>query len=115
MAQMKLSIIIVDYNSNDQIKACLSSILKFKPDLDFEIIIVDNASPKSHLEDYEKISDKVRTFRLERNLGFGSGNNFGARQAKGEYLLLLNPDTLTVDDSIQKWKHSQKRTPRLAP
>ncbi len=99
---MKLSIIIVDYNSSSQIKACLNSILEFRPDFDFEIIIVDNASTENHLNDYEKISDTVSTFRLDKNLGFGGGNNFGAGRAKGEYLLLLNPDTLIIDDSIQK-------------
>lgn len=97
-----LSIIIVDYNARDLIIPCLNSIVSNVGNLDYEIIIVDNASKENYLADYQKISPKVKTVRLDKNLGFGGGNNFGAKQAQGKYLLLLNPDTLMVDDTIEK-------------
>lgn len=98
----KLSIVIVDYNASTYLKACLRSICKYLTSIPYEIIIVDNASKENHLEEYAKINTKVRTFRSEKNLGFGGGNNLGASKARGEYLLLLNPDTYLIDDSAQR-------------
>lgn len=99
---MKLSIIVVDYNSSKYIVPCLNSIKQFLSGIEFEVIIVDNCSPENHGEEYKQILSNVKYFRLDQNLGFGGGNNYGAKQASGDYLLLLNPDTLLVDDSVQK-------------
>lgn len=102
MEQKKLSIIIVDYNCSELIKDCIQSILKFKPGLDYDIIVVDNASRESHLKEYEKLSNNIFGIRAEKNKGFGSGNNLGAKKANGEYLLLLNPDTILIENSLSK-------------
>ncbi|HLC43704.1 MAG TPA: glycosyltransferase family 2 protein [Patescibacteria group bacterium] len=110
---MKLSIIIVDYNSSKLIADCLNSWKQYRPNFSFEIIIIDNNSSENHLADYEKILPEVKTFRLDENKGYGSANNYGSRFANGEYLVLLNPDTLIVDDSISKLLEFYKSQPKL--
>jgi hypothetical protein len=102
MDKLELSIIIVDYNASDLIIECIKSILKNIIHTKYEIIVVDNDSGENHLADYEKLGKNIRTLRLKNNKGFGSGNNAGAKIANGEYMFLLNPDTLIVDDSIEK-------------
>ena len=97
---MKLSIIIIDFNSSQYIESCLKSLNGFAPSLPYEIIVVDNASLENHLESYKQINHVVKTYRLDKNIGFGAANNFAVEQSTGEYILLLNPDTLIVDDSI---------------
>lgn len=101
MAQKELSIIIIDYNSSRYLIDCLLSIVKNTTDVDYEIIVVDNASTENHLRKYEMIDKRIKTFRSDKNLGFGGGNNFGAKEALGEYLLLLNPDTIIFDNSTK--------------
>jgi len=99
----ELSIITVDYNSSKYLIPCINTIKNHLKNLNYEIVVVDNASKENHLAEYEKIDpDTVRTFRTEKNLGFGGGNNYGVSKASGRYVLLLNPDTEIVDDSILK-------------
>lgn len=102
MTQPLLSIIIINFNSKKYLFESLRSIRQFVMGFDYEIIVADNASTKEKLEPDELKEFKVRFIRLEKNLGFGTGNNQAAKVAQGEYLLLLNPDTLIVDDSITK-------------
>ncbi len=104
---MKLSIIIVDYNTKKYIFECLKSIEKNLKNINYEVIIVDNKSKDDLKITNQELSDlslafDIRLLTLNSNIGFGGGNNAGANIAKGEYLLLLNPDTLIVDDSIEK-------------
>ena len=88
-----LSIIIVSYNSDEYLRDCLDSIF-FNNDIGekLEVIIVDNA--KSH--NTKCIVDKYNqaVYIESSNAGFGAGNNTGARHAKNEYMLFLNPDTV---------------------
>ncbi len=104
MNNPELSIIIVDYNSDQYLLACLNSIIS-NSKLDFEVIIIDNNSTKDHTKEYEKVDKRIKAIRLDKNLGFGGANNLGARKAEGEYLLLLNPDTIVPDNSIDKMLH----------
>lgn len=105
MNKIELSIIIVNYHS---VKYCLDlvpNIFDMIKNTTFEIIIVENDPKSSDFEILEKEfgdNKKIKLIRAEKNLGFGSGNNLGAKEATGEYLLLLNPDTKIVDDSIEK-------------
>ena len=99
---MKLSIVIVNYNSQKPLQNCLDSLEKWAGDFFDEIIIVDNASSE------EKISanifdkhPKVKFYSLDHNLGFGGANNFGVKQVSNELVLFLNPDTLLTDDSMK--------------
>jgi GT2 family glycosyltransferase len=105
MKEIDLSIIIVNYNTSNLVYDCLKSIKKHL-NLNYEVIIVEN-NPK--LDDRIQDTDinkimpvNCRLLTAGQNNGFGSANNLGAKKASGKYLLLLNPDTLIIDDSIQK-------------
>jgi len=105
MEKLELSIIIVDYNSSDFTIDLIKNLEEKLIGLRYEIIVVNN-NPTGEAD--EKIRKFCKDFsnltiiKAQKNLGFGAGNNLGAKEAKGEYLLLLNPDTKVVDNSIQK-------------
>ncbi len=89
-----VSILIVTYNSEEFVRPCLDSILRNTAYPAYEIVVVDNASTDGTvpiLETYEW----VRLIRLPENLGFAAGNNRAAADARGEYLVFLNADTMT--------------------
>ena len=104
MDKIDLSIIIVNYNTSNLVYDCLKSIKKHL-DLNYEVIVVDS-SPEGDLkikdEELKKINLATYYLLLTTNNGFGAANNLGVKNATSKYLLLLNPDTLIVDDSIQK-------------
>ncbi len=88
----KLSIIIVNFNTAKFLQNCIKSIIANAGNLNFEIIVVDNASTEKLKVKSEKL--KVKIILNKKNMGFAVANNQGIRQARGEYILLLNPDTL---------------------
>lgn len=94
---MKLSIVIVNYNGKEFFDGCLRSIAEYVP-FEHEVIVVDNASSDGSVEYLRSAYPEVRLIESGCNLGFAGGNNLGARSAKGKYLLLLNNDTLLLDD-----------------
>ncbi len=95
---MKLSIIILNYNSGKLLQDCIVSIFEhYKNELDnnqFEIIVVDNASSDDSFGEVSAKYQKIRYIQLPRNLGFGKANNQGVLKAGGDYILFLNPDTI---------------------
>ena len=97
---IKVSIIIVHYKVKDRLFACLESIYNFKPKIEFEIIVVDNDEKKIIKKELLKKFPKVKYVESDRNVGYGSGNNLGAKQASGSYLFFLNPDTLIFKNTI---------------
>jgi GT2 family glycosyltransferase len=116
-----LSIIIVNYRSADLITDCLLSVARYNPDLGAEVIIVDNASGDDSRERLEKgLAASSRSdapslpsarsapllppiwIDMGYNAGFARANNAGMRAARGSVFLLLNPDTLAIDDSISR-------------
>lgn len=97
-----LSIIIVDYNAKKLVFDCLDSIKENVHEIKFEVILVDNASPDKIDEEDLKKYNFVKFISNKQNHGFGNGNNIGVKEANGEYLFLLNPDTIIIDNSIQK-------------
>jgi len=105
--KLDLSIIIVDYKSKSLTFDCLKSIKENVTGLSYEIILVDNNQDQKLKIDSSQVDDILSPIphsllHTNSNKGFGSGNNLGSSKANGEYLLLLNPDTLIFDDSIQK-------------
>lgn len=97
---MDLSIIIVNYKSKKKLESCLDSILKAdNQDLNYEIILVENNSGDD-LNDLVKLSSDIRLLNLKKNLGMGGGNNRGIEKAKGEYVFILNPDTIIKNGAI---------------
>jgi len=91
----ELSIIIVNYNGERFLEACIESIFTKCEGMDFEIIIVDNASQDNSVSFLEQnYANKVILIKSNENLGFAKGNNLGARKSSGKYILLLNNDTV---------------------
>lgn len=109
--KIKLSIIIVNYQVEKDVMICITSILKSKPKVQFEIIIVDNDSKNELKKILENIS-QVQYVSSGSNVGFGAGNNIGARLAKGDFLFFLNPDTIVKNDSIDTLFNFIKNNPK---
>ena len=100
---MKLSIVIICWNDRKYLATCLESIYAYTRGLDFEIIVADNGSTDGSLDLVRAHFPKVLVVENGRNMGFGPGNNGGIRMARGEYVLLLNPDTYLRDGALEKW------------
>ncbi len=90
---MKLSVIIVNYNVTQLLRSCLLSLRKYVQDIDYEVIVIDNASADSSWRDLISEFPNVHFISSATNGGFAKANNQAVRKAKGEYILLLNPDT----------------------
>jgi GT2 family glycosyltransferase len=97
---MDLSIIIVNWNSTDFTRKCISSILSTTRNLEYEIIVVDNASADDSYRRLCEQSEKVRLIGSPENVGFARANNLGFRGSFGKYVLFLNPDTETIGPAI---------------
>jgi GT2 family glycosyltransferase len=101
---MKLSIIIVSWNTAELTLKCLKSIFLYLGDkLDYEIFLVDNNSSDNTLELAKELVVKYKNLYVitnKENLGFAKANNLAIKQAQGEYILLLNPDTELIDESL---------------
>ena len=89
----RLSIIIVAYNSANDIDACLESLVEHPPAIDHEIVVVDNASTDGTAAEIRARWNGVRVIDAGANLGFARANNLGIQQTFGPLILLLNPDT----------------------
>jgi hypothetical protein len=113
MGKIDLSIIIVDYKSKKFLFDCLLSIKEHILNIKYEVIIIDhNQEQEFRIQNSElsKIMLPAPYSLLPAdNNGFGAGNNLGTSKANGEYLFLLNPDTLIIDDSIEKMFHFLKK------
>jgi len=93
-ATKSLSVLIVNYNSGVYAVDCIRSLLQ-QQSLALEVIVVDNASQDNSIELLnEAFGKKITLIKSKENLGFGRANNLAASKATGEYLLLLNPDTI---------------------
>lgn len=90
---MKLSVIIVNYNVTQLLRSCLISVREYLADIDYEVIVVDNASTDLSWKTLITEFPEVCFISSRTNDGFAKGNNKGIKTAEGEYLLLLNPDT----------------------
>lgn len=90
---VKISIIIVNYNVTQLLRNCLLSIEKYLKNISYEVIVIDNESPDSSWGDLIPEFPKVHFIASKTNDGFSKANNKAIQSAKGEYLLILNPDT----------------------
>lgn len=99
---MNLSIIIVNYNVKYFLEQCLNSVLKAIQEIDSEIFVIDNASVDGSVEMLKKQFPTVNLIQNLNNLGFSKANNQAISKAKGEYILLLNPDTIVEEDCFHK-------------
>ena len=102
MNQLDLSIIIVNWNTRDILRNCLQSIYRHAGEIDFEVIIADNASTDSSVEMVKNDFQKVILIENSENRGFAAAANQGIAIAAGRYVLLLNSDTVVLDNAISK-------------
>jgi GT2 family glycosyltransferase len=109
-----LSIIIVNYHSSDLIVQCLRSVYQFNDVSLFEIIIIDNSSDLAGKTTITSQFPLVKWIDMGYNAGFARANNAGMKAAKGDTFLLLNPDTLAVDNSIERCYQRLKRCGYIA-
>lgn len=98
---MELSIVIVNYNVRELLLNAIASLYVAMEGIDGEIIVVDNASTDGAIEALGREFPDVRTFPLDRNLGFGAANNIGIEASRGRYILLINPDTIVQERTIR--------------
>lgn len=97
---MKVSIILVNYNTKEMTKACIDSIFEKTKGIEFEVILVDNDSHDGSQEVFA--NDRRITFvEAGGNIGFGRANNMGLTKATGEYIFFLNTDTLLVNNAVK--------------
>lgn len=97
MTKLQLSVIIISYNTKKLTLDTIKSVYRHPHDVKFEIIVVDNASTDGSVEALKKLATKKKNLKIiveKKNWGFGIGNNIGVKKARGEYLLLLNSDTI---------------------
>lgn len=99
---MKLSVIIVNYNVKYFLEQCLLSVIKAMDGIECEILVVDNNSVDGSVELVKKKFPDVRLIANTKNTGFSFANNQAIRISTGEYVLLLNPDTVVEEDTFSK-------------
>jgi GT2 family glycosyltransferase len=97
-----LSIIIVNYNVKEFLQNLIHSIYKAAQKITFEIIVIDNNSNDGSVEFIREKFPDIKLIANDKNLGFSKANNIGLKEAKGKYLLLINPDTLVREDTFEK-------------
>jgi GT2 family glycosyltransferase len=96
--EIKYSIIVLTFNSEESIEKCVNSIVNQKNFLSYELIIIDNGSTDSTVLILHRLNIKV--IQTGRNLGYGGGMNIGAKYAKGKYLIFVNPDIIFPRETL---------------
>jgi len=97
---MKLSIIIVNYNVKYFLEQCLDSVAHAVKNIDAEVFVVDNNSSDASIEYLKPLFPDLKFIENQINVGFSKANNQAIKQATGEYILLLNPDTVIGENSL---------------
>lgn len=100
MDKIDISIVIVSWKVRELLKKCLESINSSRGDLQLEIFVVDNASNDGTVEMVKNDFPSVKLIASDKNLGFAKANNLALKQAAGDYVLLLNPDTEIKSDTL---------------
>jgi GT2 family glycosyltransferase len=95
-----LSIVIVNYNAREHLVNCLQSLVRDRPAIEHEIVVVDNGSSDQSADSVSAAFPGVTVVKLPENVGFAAGNNAGIRASRGDLLLLLNNDTLVPAGGI---------------
>lgn len=99
---MKLSIVIVSYNVRGYLENCLQSVSRALEGIEGEVFVVDNHSDDDSVETVRTQYPWVRLIENQENMGFSRANNIAIREARGEYVLLLNPDTIVEDATLRE-------------
>ena len=111
---MRLSVIILNYNVRYFLELCVLSVQKaldeLSPEASGEIIVIDNNSSDDSCAMMKLRFPNIKLIENKENFGFPKGNNIGVAQAKGEYICILNPDTVVAEDTFSKILNSQLLT-----
>lgn len=107
----KVSILVISYNTKEMTLACLRSVAA-ETQVTHEVIVLDNKSPDESAQAIATEFPDIVLMAEEHNHGFAKGNNIAAQRASGEYILLLNPDTIVLDGAIDKLVAFAERVPR---
>ncbi len=99
---MQLSVIILNYNVRYFLEQCVLSVQEALSNIDGEIIVVDNNSSDASCQMMKTRFPNVKLIENKTNSGFPKGNNIGVAEAKGEYICILNPDTVVSEDTFEK-------------
>ena len=108
---LELSIIIVSHNTRDYTVAAIQAVQDTVKTHHHEVIVVENASSDQSAEAIEKEFSHIRVIKTDTLVGFSTANNLGAKSAKGEYLLFLNPDTVVQPGAIDLLLEHAKSLP----
>lgn len=106
-----VSVLVISYNTRAMTLDCLASVLA-ETTVPYELIVLDNASPDGSASAIAEAFPDLRLIASPENHGFAVGNNLAAEAARGEYLLLLNPDTLVLDHAIDRIVAFAERRPQ---
>ncbi|MES2863541.1 MAG: glycosyltransferase family 2 protein, partial [Bacteroidota bacterium] len=99
---MQLSVIILNYNVRYFLEQCVLSVQKALENIDAEIIVVDNNSSDDSCAMMKQLFPQIKLIENPLNVGFPKGNNIAVAEAKGEYICILNPDTVVAEDTFEK-------------
>lgn len=99
---MKLSVVILNYNVRYFLELCLKSVQKALADIDSEIIVIDNDSKDDSCSMVKTLFPQVQLIENTENVGFAKANNQAVKYTNGEYLCILNPDTVVAEDTFLK-------------
>lgn len=114
MSQVQVSIVIVNYNGADAIVDCLASVFQHCETEKIEVIVVDNDSQDGSPDLIAQKFPTVQLIRQSTNVGFGTANNVGARHGRGDYLFLLNSDTLMQNNLLPVLINKLESSPAIA-
>ncbi|UCH62358.1 MAG: glycosyltransferase family 2 protein [Fidelibacterota bacterium] len=106
-----LSVIIVNYNSDHHLTACIQSLIKNAGEVPIEVIIIDNASTDDSIRLVSKVFPDLKILTNSRNMGFAAACNQCLREARGGNILLLNPDTIIQSGAVKDTMEFLTRTP----
>lgn len=114
MEEIKLSIIILSYNTKALIKDCLKFLKEAEKRIEkCEVIVVDNASSDDSVEMIKKDFPEVKLIENKENMGYAKGNNIGLKKAGGKYILFLNSDTQIFPDSLKEAVDFMEKSPQV--
>ncbi len=98
---MKISVLIINYKTYNLLENCLLSLQEHTRGVNYEVIVVDNASDEKQLTGIRDKYPPVKFIPVALNIGFAAANNLGALSSTGEYLLILNNDTIFIENSLK--------------
>ncbi|WP_206378105.1 glycosyltransferase family 2 protein [Sneathiella limimaris] len=110
---IELSIIIVSYNTCTMTLKCIKTVFQQTHDTKYEVIVYDNDSSDNSADQIAKVyGDKVKLIQGKKNIGFAAANNAAIKEANGNLILLLNPDTEVLDSAIDKLLSFRNQHPK---